>query len=298
MSSTSDSSLLKGAVQVRSFWSDAFRRFRQNPGAMIGLGVILFMVLVAIFAPWIATHDPVSQELRNNLSPPSAEHWFGTDQFGRDICSRVVYGARISLRVGVIAVGIAGLVGIPLRLLSAYYLGWMDALIMRLVDVMLAFPGMLLALAIIAVLGPSLINTLIASGLAYIPIYIRIMRGSVLSAREMDYVTASRAIGAPDRYIMVRHILPNVLLPLIVFTSLQMGRAMIVVAGLSFLGLGAQPPTPEWGAMLTMARDYMRDAWWVPVFPGLAIMIAVLAMNLVGEGLRDALDPRLIIEKR
>jgi peptide/nickel transport system permease protein len=297
VNSTSDFSLLDDDVKVRSLWSNAFRRFRQNRGAVIGLGVLLFMVLVAIFAPWIATHDPVSQELRNNLSPPSAEHWFGTDQFGRDIYSRVVYGARISLRVGLIAVGIAGLVGIPLGLLSAYYLGWMDALIMRLVDILLAFPGMLLALAIMAILGPDLINAMIAAGMYILPDYIRVTRGSVLSVKEMEYVMSARAIGSSDLRIMIRHILPNALLPLVVLATLQVASTILFISALSFLGLGARPPTPEWGAMLTVGRQYMREAWWIAVFPGLAIMITILAINMFGNGLRDALDPQLTIKK-
>ena len=297
MNSTLDSSLLEDDVKVRSLWSDAFRRFRQNWGAVIGLGFVLFMVLAAILAPWIATHDPVSQELRNNLSPPSAEHWFGTDQFGRDIYSRVVYGSRISLRVGLIAVGIAGLVGIPLGLLSAYYLGWMDALIMRLVDILLAFPGMLLALAIMAILGPDLINAMIAAGMYILPDYIRVTRGSVLSVKEMEYVMSARAIGSSDLRIMIRHILPNAFLPLVVLATLQVASTILFISALSFLGLGARPPTPEWGAMLTVGRQYMREAWWIAVFPGLAIMSTILAINMFGNGLRDALDPQLTIKK-
>jgi peptide/nickel transport system permease protein len=261
------------------------------------LGFVLFMVLVAIFAPWIATHDPVSQELRNNLSPPSAEHWFGTDQFGRDIYSRVVYGARISLRVGLISAAIACLIGIPLGLLSAYYLGWMDALIMRLVDILLAFPGMLLALAIMAILGPDLINAMIAAGMYILPDYIRVTRGSVLSVKEMEYVMSARAIGSSDLRIMIRHILPNAFLPLVVLATLQVASTILFISALSFLGLGARPPTPEWGAMLTVGRQYMREAWWIAVFPGLAIMSTILAINMFGNGLRDALDPQLTIKK-
>jgi peptide/nickel transport system permease protein len=200
MNSVLSSSLLEDDVKVRSLWSDAFRRFRQNPGAMIGLGFILSMTLAAIAAPLVTRYDPILQEMGDVLFPPSTEHFFGTDQYGRDVYTRVVYGARISLRVGLISAGISCLLGIPLGLISGYYLGWMDALIMRLVDVMLAFPGMLLALAIMAVLGPSLTNALIAAGLAHVPDYIRITRGSTLSVKEMDYVTAAQAIGAPERF--------------------------------------------------------------------------------------------------
>ncbi len=298
MDSTLDSSLLESDVKGRSLWSDAFRRFRQNRGAMIGLGVVLFVVLAAIAAPWITQYDPIVQELGDALLPPSTEHFFGTDQIGRDVYSRVVYGARISLRVGLISAAIACLIGIPLGLLSAYYLGWVDALIMRLVDILLAFPGMLLALAIMAILGPGLTNAMIAAGIYVVPDYVRVTRGSTLSVKQMDYVIAAQAIGSPNGYIIVRHILPNVLLPLIVLTSLNIAGAILFTAGLSFLGLGAQPPTPEWGVMLTTGRQYLREAWWSLVFPGLAMTITILAINLVGDGLRDALDPRLTIRKR
>ncbi|MEE9490795.1 MAG: ABC transporter permease [Dehalococcoidia bacterium] len=298
MNSIPDFSLLESDVKGRSLWSDAFRRFRQNRGAMIGLGVVLFVVLAAIAAPWITRYDPIVQELGDALLPPSTEHFFGTDQIGRDVYSRVVYGARISLRVGLISAAIACLIGIPLGLLSAYYLGWVDALIMRLVDILLAFPGMLLALAIMAILGPGLTNAMIAAGIYVVPDYVRVTRGSTLSVKQMDYVIAAQAIGSPNGYIIVRHILPNVLLPLIVLTSLNIAGAILFTAGLSFLGLGAQPPTPEWGVMLTTGRQYLREAWWSLVFPGLAMTITILAINLVGDGLRDALDPRLTIRKR
>jgi peptide/nickel transport system permease protein len=298
MNSTLDSSLLESDVKGRSLWSDAFRRFRQNRGAIIGLWVILFVVLAAIAAPWITKYDPIIQELGDALLPPSTEHFFGTDQIGRDVYSRVVYGARISLRVGLISAAIACLIGIPLGLLSAYYLGWVDALIMRLVDILLAFPGMLLALAIMAILGPGLTNAMIAASIYVVPDYVRVTRGSTLSVKQMDYVIAAQAIGSPSGYIIVRHILPNVLLPLIVLTSLNVAGAILFTAGLSFLGLGAQPPTPEWGVMLTTGRQYLREAWWSLVFPGLAMTITILAINLVGDGLRDALDPRLTIRKQ
>jgi peptide/nickel transport system permease protein len=297
MDSISDSSLLEGDVKARSLWSDAFRRFRQNWGAVIGLGVVLFMVLVAVFAPWIATQDPVSQNLRDNLAPPSAEHLFGTDEFGRDLFSRVVYGSRISLPVGIIAVALAAFIGIPLGLISAYYGRWVDLTIMRLVDILLAFPGMLLALAVMAILGPDLSNAVIAAGIFVVPDYIRVTRSSVLSVKEMEYVMSARAIGSRDLRIMTRHILPNALLPLIVLATLQVGSTILFVASLSFLGLGAKPPTPEWGALLTVGRRYMREAWWIAVFPGLAIMITILGINMFGNGLRDALDPYLTIKK-
>jgi peptide/nickel transport system permease protein len=293
-----DSSLLESDVKAQSLWAKSFRRFRHNRGAVIGLCVVLVMGLAAIAAPWITRYDPVLQSWGDALLPPSTEHFFGTDQYGRDVYTRVVYGARISLRVGFLATGIGLLIGVPLGLLSAYYLGWIDLLIMRLVDVMLAFPGLLLALAIMAVLGPSLTNLMIAGGISLVPEYIRIARGSALSVKQKEFVTAARAIGASDMYIMVRHILPNALLPLVVLTTIDIAGAIAFAAGLSFLGFGGKPSTPEWGRMLSNSRVYMRDAWWLPVFPGLAITTTILAMNLVGDGLRDALDPHLTIKEQ
>lgn len=260
---------------------------------MAGLGTILFVALVAITAPWNTSYDPAEQMLGDALLPPSSEHLFGTDQFGRDIYTRVVYGGRISLRVGLISVGIACAVGIPLGLASGYYLGWIDVVVMRVVDLLLAFPAVLLAMAIMTILGASLTNAMIAVGISIVPQFLRVVRGSTLSVKAMDYVVAARAIGCSDRHIMARHILPNVLLPLVILSTLQFAVAILFAAGLSFLGLGAQPPTPEWGAMLTTGRRYLREAWWIAVFPGLAITVTILAMNLVGDGLRDALDPQL-----
>lgn len=281
----------------RSLWSDAFRRFRQNRGAMTGLVIILILIVGALTAPWITQYDPLKQNLRDALLPPFTEHLFGTDQLGRDVFTRVVYGARISLGVGIIATSISVLIGIPLGILAAYHLGWLDVVIMRLVDVLLAFPGLLLALAIMTVLGTGLTNAVIAVGIFHIPDYIRVTRGMALTIKQMEYVTAARAVGVYNWQIMVRHIFPNTLLPLIVLTTLDIAGAILFISSLSFLGLGAQPPTPEWGAMLTTGRGFAVDAWWLPVFPGLAIMVTVLAMNLMGDGLRDALDPRFIVGK-
>ena len=261
---------------------------------MIGLGGAIFIILVAIAAPTITRCDPVKQVLRDGLLPPSSEHFFGTDQFGRDIYTRVVYGARISLVVGLIAVGIGVAVGIPLGITAGYRLGWFDIVALRLVDLLLAFPSVLLALAIMTILGASLTNAMIAVGIAILPQFLRVARGATLSIKEADYVVAARTIGCSDTRIMARHILPSVLLPLIILTTMQIAGAVLFLCGLSFLGLGAQPPTPEWGAMLTSGRRYMREAWWIPVFPGLAIMFTVLSLNLVGDGIRDALDPQLV----
>lgn len=295
MDSASDGSPYE--LIARSLWSDAFRRFRRNKGAVVGLGIVIIMSLAAIAAPWITGYNPILQDLSNTLSPPSPEHFFGTDDFGRDLFTRVVYGARISLWVGLVATGIGCLIGIPLGLASGYQAGWVDNVIMWLVDLMLAFPGLLLALAIMAILGPSLTNAMIAVGIGIAPSYIRLTRASVMSVKEMGYVTAARAIGASHLRIISRHVFPNVLLPLVIITTLDVAGAILFTSGLSFLGLGAQAPTPEWGTILSSGRRFMRQAWWISVFPGLAISSVVLAMNLIGDGLRDALDPRLTLRK-
>ena len=270
-----------------------WRQLRRNRAAMIGAVLISLEILIAVFAPVVAPYDPIEQSIYDALQPPSAAHWLGTDEVGRDILSRIIYGTRISLRVGLLAVGIGSAIGVTLGLIAGFYGKLADNLILRLMDIWLAFPGILLALAIIAVLGPSLFNVMIAVGLSAVPTYVRVTRSSVLSVREMEYVLGARAVGCPSRIIIWRHILPNVLPSLIVLTTLGIAGAILAAAALSFIGLGAQPPTPEWGAMLTVGRQFMRQAWWVTAFPGLAIMITVLGINLLGDGLRDALDPRL-----
>ncbi|MCB9160980.1 MAG: ABC transporter permease [Caldilineaceae bacterium] len=270
-----------------------WRQLRRNRAAMLGAALISLEILIAVFAPLVAPYDPIEQSIYDALQPPSAAHWLGTDEVGRDILSRIIYGTRISLRVGLLAVGIGSAIGVTLGLIAGFYGKMADNLILRLMDIWLAFPGILLALAIIAVLGPSLFNVMIAVGLSAVPTYVRVTRSSVLSVREMEYVLGARAVGCPSRIIIWRHILPNVLPSLIVLTTLGIAGAILAAAALSFIGLGAQPPTPEWGAMLTVGRQFMRQAWWVTAFPGLAIMITVLGINLLGDGLRDALDPRL-----
>lgn len=291
------SSTKAGAVVVpaksRGLAADAFYRIRKNPGALAGLIVLAAIVLCAIFAPLIAPDDPIAQDTQAIRQGPSWSHPFGTDTFGRDVFSRVIYGGRHSLPVGLIAVGIAGVVGVITGLTAGYYGRWIDSITMRVVDMMLAFPGILFAMSIVAILGTSLFNLMLAVGISSIPEYTRVVRGSVLSTREMEYITAAKVSGARGRTIMLRHILPNILPPIIVLATLGIAGAIILGSTLSFLGLGIQPPTPEWGNMMSDGRTMMRHYWWVSFFPGLAIMLTVLSINLLGDGLRDALDPRL-----
>jgi peptide/nickel transport system permease protein len=244
-------------------------------------------------AGWLAPHDPIAVAPRDRLLPPSLKHLMGTDTFGRDVASRVVYGARLSLSLGVIAVGIAGTVGTLLGLVAGYYAGHLDRAAMFLTDVMLAFPGILLALTISTALGPGLLNAMLAVGIASVPQYARVVRGSVLSVKASTYVEAARAAGCRSSRIMLRHILPNIIAPIIVLASLGIGSAILVGSAISFLGLGSRPPTPEWGTMVSDGRGHLRTAWWISGFPGLAIMLTVLAMNMIGDGLRVAIDPRL-----
>jgi peptide/nickel transport system permease protein len=253
-------------------------RLGRQRGALVGLSILGGLALMALGAPWLSPHDPIKTAPRDALQPPGARYVLGSDQFGRDVASRVLHGARISLTVGLISVSIALAVGAPLGLASGYY-G--------------AFPGILLALAIVSVLTPGLTNVMMAVGLSAVPGYARLVRASVLSARENLYVEAARAIGGRDLGILARYILPNVVAPIIVTATLGLGTAILSAAALSFLGLGSQPPQPEWGRMLSEGRDYLREAWWISTFPGLGIMLTVLAMNLLGDGLRDVLDPRL-----
>ncbi len=271
------------------------RRLQQNVGAMLGLGVLAVLIVAALFAPWLAPADPLAVATTAQLLPPGPGHWAGTDLFGRDILSRLLYGGRVSLAVGVLAVLIAALPGTVLGLLAGYYGRWVDGAIMRLMDMLLAFPSMLLALAIVATLGPGLLNVMVAVGIAGIPNYTRLVRGSVLAVRKRWYIRAARAVGCRDSRIILRHVLPNVFAPIVVLATLDVAWAILNASSLSFLGLGAQPPTPEWGAMLSEGRGYLRQAPWITAAPGLLIMLTVLSINLLGDGLRDALDPRLRI---
>jgi len=277
----------------RSLALEAGRRLLRSRSAVVGGALLLAMSLAILLAPALSPYDPIKTNQRDPLEPPSTAHLMGTDRFGRDILSRVLWGGRISLAVGVVSVGIAACSGIVLGLAAGYYGRRADAVIMRLTDLLLAFPGILLALAIIATLGSSLPNLMIAVGIAAIPEYIRITRGTVLSLVEQEYVLAARVVGCRDDAVIFKHILPNVTAPLIVLATLGTAGAIITGSALSFLGLGIRPPAPEWGNMLAEGREFLQYAWWVAFFPGLAIMLAVLAINLLGDGLRDALDPRL-----
>lgn len=277
----------------KSQWLEVWKRLIKNKAAIVGMVVILIHIFAAIFADVIAPYHFSETNLENTRTAPNSENWFGTDNFGRDIFSRVVYGSRISIQVGFIAVGVAMVVGGILGSISGYYSGRIDNVIMRLMDVLLAIPGILLAIAIAAALGPGLVNVMIAVGIASIPRYARIVRASVLSLRDQEFVEAARAVGANDFRIISKYILPNCMAPIIVQGTLGVATAILSAAGLSFIGLGIQPPDPEWGAMLSTARIYIRDAWWMAIFPGLAIMITIFGLNLLGDGLRDALDPRL-----
>ncbi len=260
--------------------------------AQIGGGIVLLLVLTAVFAPWLAPYDPYGINVKDRLLEPSWQHLFGTDDLGRDMFSRVIYGARTTIQTGIVVVMIAATFGTIIGLVSGYYGGRVDMVIMRIIDVGLAFPYILLALAIVATIGPSLRNALIAIGLAYVPGWARYVRGSVLSIKENDYVTAARAVGAKDSQIMRRHILANVLSSIVVLASLDFPAAVLSTAALSYVGLGAQPPSAEWGSLLTGARSYMRTAAWLVNFPGLAIFITMLGFNLLGNALRDVLDPK------
>ena len=271
----------------------AVGRLRRTPGIWAGFALSLLFVITALGAPWIAPHDPTAPVIEAVLQPPSRSHPFGTDELGRDVLSRVIYGSRVSLEVGVVAVGIAATIGTAGGLAAGFYGGTWDTAVMRATDVLLAFPGILLAIAVVATLGPNLVNVMIAVGIGAIPVYTRTVRGSTLSVRRMEYVEAARAAGATTGRLVTRHVLRNIAAPIVILGTLGVGVNILIAAGLSYVGLGAQPPTPEWGAMLSGARQYLRDAWWTAVFPGLAITLTVVGMNLLGDGLRDILDPRL-----
>jgi peptide/nickel transport system permease protein len=270
----------------------AWHKFKRNRGAVFGAIVVLIFAILALFAPWIATHDPLQTSFMAIRKAPSAAMWLGSDELGRDIFSRLVYGARASLMAGVVSVLIALAVGVPFGLISGYFGGWTDSIISRATEALLAIPFLILAIALAAFLGPSLTNAMIAIGVSAAPNFVRLTRGQVLSITKEDYVQSARALGASDTRIICRHIFPNVMPPLIVQATITIATAIIAEASLSFLGLGLQPPTPSWGSMLNTAKNFMTQAPWMSIFPGAAIFLAVLGFNMLGDGLRDALDPR------
>lgn len=277
----------------RSPWWEVWRRLRRNKAAVAGMSVVIILVFVAIFAPLLASYDPNQTNIRARLQGPSSEHPLGTDNFGRDMLSRIIYGSRISLYVGFVAVGIGAIFGGILGAIGGYYGGRLDNFIMRCMDVLLAIPQIILAIAIVGALGTSLLNLMIAVGISQLPRYARVVRASALTVRGQEFVEAARAVGASDTRIILENILPNCMAPIIVQSTLGVAQAILSAAALSFLGLGIQPPTAEWGSMLSSGRQFLRNAPYLTFFPGLAISIVVLALNIFGDGLRDSLDPKL-----
>jgi peptide/nickel transport system permease protein len=273
-------------------YRDLWRRFKENRFALAGLYVIIALFVLSLFADFLTPYDAGAIDAWHVLLPPSSSHWFGTDELGRDVLTRVIFGARVSLKVGFVAVGIAVVIGTVIGLISGFYGGWVDSLLMRIVDIMLCFPTFFLILAVITMLEPSIYYIMIIIGLTGWMGVARLVRAEVLSLKSRDFVMAARVLGASDRRIIFRHILPNALSPVLVSATLGVAGAILTESALSFLGIGVQPPTPSWGNILTSGKDYIEFAWWLSLFPGVAILITVLSYNLVGEGLRDALDPR------
>jgi peptide/nickel transport system permease protein len=273
-------------------WRRALKRLVRRRGALIGLGVVVFFLLLALLAPEIAPYDPLATTWSAIRKPPNATHWFGTDEIGRDVLSRVIWGARASLLAGVVSVSLSLALGVPIGLIAGYAANWLDGLLSRITDAMLSCPFLILAIALAAFLGPSLTNAMIAIGISATPLFIRLTRAQVLQVKVEDYIEAARAVGNSPLRIVLRHILPNIVPPLIVQATLAIAAAIIAEAALSFLGLGQQPPTPSWGSMLNTAKNYIDNAPWMAVWPGLSIFLLVLSFNLLGDGLRDALDPK------
>ncbi|MCF7933745.1 MAG: ABC transporter permease [Spirochaetia bacterium] len=281
-------------IQEPGPWRETWYNLKKNRGAMTGLGIIIFFILLALFAPLVAPQDPLDQLIEARKIPPMTDGYIlGTDDLGRDMLSRLIYGARISMVIGIVSVGISLFFGLIIGVVSAYYGGILDKIVMRVIDIMLAFPYILLTIVIVSILGPSLTNAMIAIGISQVPKYARLVRASVLAEKENDYVIAERALGASNLELMFRTILPNCLSATIVQTTLGVGEAILSSAGLSFLGLGAQPPTPEWGLMIASSKEFITNAWWIVTLPGIAILLAVLGFNLFGDGLRDILDPKM-----
>jgi len=283
---------LVAPVHEQASWVVVGKRLLRNKAFIFGGSIVLVFLLLAFFPQLFTQYNPIEKNLDARLLPPSAAHWFGTDDLGRDICARIIYGAQVSLRVGLLSVGIALIVGSLIGVIAGYFGGMVGEVLMRGIDIILAFPSILLAILIVAILGPGLNNAMIAIGIVNVPLYARLLRSTTLQVRNQEFIEASHAMGASHTRIIAFHILPNCLSPLIVQATLGIGAAILETAGLSFLGLGAQPPTPEWGTMLSNAKDFIRTAPWTLTFPGLAIMGVVVAFNLMGDGLRDLFDPR------
>jgi peptide/nickel transport system permease protein len=292
IASTAPASVSTAPGRSQPRWR-AWRRLRRHRLALIGLVFLALLVLCALTADLVSPYRPLDQAMNIRLRPPSAAHLLGTDDFGRDILSRILYGSRVSLQIGFVAVGIAASTGVVLGMLAGYFGGWLDNVLMRSMDVLLAFPAILLAVTIMALLGPSTTNVMIAIGIAYIPHFARVVRGAVLTVKPNEYVQAARAAGASELRLLVNHVAPGTTGPIIVQVSLALAYAILAEAALSFLGLGTQPPTPTWGSMLSFGREFIREAPWFTFFPGFVIFLTVLSLNLVGDGLSDALDPRL-----
>lgn len=277
----------------RNLYYQGVQQFISNPVSVVGMMVLIFILFSTIFASYLTPYDPLQRDTPARLSAPSWNHPMGTDALGRDILSRVLHGGRVSLKVGFFSIFASALVGIPLGLIAGYFGGMADNIIMRVMDVILAFPGLVLIIWLVAVLGSSITMLILAIAFFFVPTYTRLIRGTALSLREIEYVLAAKSVGASSIRILFQHILPNAIAPVIVLTTLSISGAIITGASLSFLGLGVRPPTPEWGAMLADGRGYLRNAWWIAFFPGMTITLVVLAANVVGDGLRDALDPKV-----
>lgn len=293
MSEISSRSASKKALKRESWWQHPVARtLRRDPWTLLGAIVVLLFLFLAVFAPWLAPFEPTRGDILSRLQPPSTEYWFGTDGLGRDLFSRILHGARLSAIVGFLAVAVSGVIGVGFGMLAGYYGGWVDTIISRLVDTLLAFPGILLAILILAILGSGLTSIILAVGIFGVPVYARVVRSSVLSIKRLDFVEAAAALGAEHPTILFRHVLQNAWAPIIVLTSLNFGTAILTASALSFLGVGVQPPTPEWGAIIAEGRQYIRTAPHITTITGLFIFATVLGFNLLGDGLRDALDPR------
>ncbi|MDI2587696.1 ABC transporter permease [Psychrobacillus sp. NEAU-3TGS] len=278
-------------TKTQSSVAHFIKKMKKNKGAVVGAMILLFFIITSTFAPFIAPYPVNEMKFEDSLQGPSMAHWLGTDEFGRDIWTRMLYGGRVSLLMGLFAVTLSGTIGVILGVLAGYYRK-LDIYIMQFIDILMTFPSLLMAIAIVAVLGVGLTNAMIAVAISVVPSFVRVVRGSVLSIRETEYVEASKAIGVKDWKIICKHILPNVASPIIILATLEFGSSILSAAALSFLGLGAQPPNPEWGALVFVGKSFLSQAWWMTLFPGLAIMLVVLGFNLLGDGLRDALDPR------